>query len=160
MQRNRRFSNGPTSRATWLLVGSLVAGCGKEAEPSQTAAELPSPSTAPRVEIAVSGARMHFEQRLHDFGKVSDLQPLVHAFAFENTGDALLAIQEVSTSCGCTAANLARKEFAPGESDSIEVSWKPEGFGRQNKTVTILSNSAGEPSLLKSVIANSPSTPR
>jgi len=47
-------------------------------------------------------------------------------FAFRNAGDAPVTITGVRTSCGCTAAALEQKTYAPGESGRIDVRF---GFG-------------------------------
>jgi hypothetical protein len=148
---------------TWLawlpcVIGGLLAGSCSREDATQRADDAAAASKAGQTKAAAAldlpAGQLFFGQRQHDFGEVSDVNPLVHAFEFENTGDARLSIQDVSTSCGCTAAVLQRREFEPGESDSIEVTWKPEGFGRQTKSVTILSNSEDEPSLKLEISAS------
>ena len=42
------------------------------------------------------------------------------AFAFANTTARTVTITDVETSCGCTAATLAKKTYAPGERGRLD----------------------------------------
>lgn len=43
------------------------------------------------------------------------------AFYFVNSGDSVVEIRDIRTSCGCTAAKPAKTHFQPGESGTIEA---------------------------------------
>lgn len=94
------------------------------------------------------GPRIAFDAASFDFGKVSDVHPLEHAFSFTNTGDQRLVISDAKPSCGCTTATLEKKTYEPGEVGSIGASWKPMGFGQQKKTVTVTTNGRPEHTIL------------
>lgn len=60
-----------------------------------------------------------------DFGTVPNTGPVSQAFEVRNAGQGLLRIDGVSTSCGCTTAEIARDELAPGESTELTVTYDP-----------------------------------
>jgi hypothetical protein len=42
---------------------------------------------------------------------------------FTNTGRASLKITKIKTTCGCTVTQLEKREYAPGESGTIKVTY-------------------------------------
>ena len=80
----------------------------------------------------------------HDFGVISaDGGSVRHRFWVRNASDSAMAITNVRSSCGCTAADYDRRSIAPGDSAYVEVSFNPAGrYGRQSKTVHV-SSTAG-----------------
>lgn len=48
-------------------------------------------------------------------------------FPFTNKGEKSVSITDISTSCGCTAAELTRRTYAPGESGKINVTVRYTG---------------------------------
>ena len=67
-----------------------------------------------------------FESTTHDFGEVGPNIHKVCEFKFKNTGDGILKIGEIHSTCGCTVPELAKKEYAPGESGAIQVKYNSE----------------------------------
>ncbi|MEY2879904.1 MAG: hypothetical protein RLZZ15_2284 [Verrucomicrobiota bacterium] len=60
------------------------------------------------------------------------------AFRFNNSGDASVAITRVETSCTCTAAEPAKKTYAPGETGVLLVRFTVgDRKGLQEKTLTV-----------------------
>lgn len=115
-------------------------GAPKPVQPSAEAPVKPAAGTT-------SGPKITFESLHKDFGKVPDTEDLIHNFVFKNTGDETLVISNVKPSCGCTTTELDRLVFDPGEGDSIDIDWEPKGHGVQSKTITVQSNSTGNPVL-------------
>lgn len=76
--------------------------------------------------------RITFEQMVHDFGKVGPATKKTAEFRFTNTGDTLLEIQQVQRCCGAVT-NLAKKQYAPGESGVLEVTYS---FASKPMTMT------------------------
>lgn len=59
-------------------------------------------------------------------------------FTFTNTGTEPVAITNVRTSCGCTTTELAKRDYAPGESGRIEAKLDiAQRQGLQRKTVYV-----------------------
>lgn len=101
----------------------------------------------------LAGPRITFDSVAKDFGTVYEAKAMTFDFDFKNTGNDDLTITRVSTSCGCTAAKLDKRTFAPGEGELISVTYTPRGNGRATKYVTILSNDPVEPRKRLSVSA-------
>lgn len=93
-------------------------------------------------EANVPGPMITFEENEFNFQDIHQGEKVEHVFNFENTGDSPLIITNVQTTCGCTATNWEREPILPGSKSSIEVSFNSAGkMGRQNKVITIISNS-------------------
>ncbi len=75
------------------------------------------------------------------FGTYPANEEKEHAFTLTNAGDADLKIDKVRTTCGCSAAEVARKELKPGESTTLTAKIKKESIaGPFSKAVFIHSN--------------------
>lgn len=82
-----------------------------------------------------------FEKLMHDFGEVAPGTTGIYEFKFTNTGKALLKIGKIRCSCGCTVARLPKKEYAPGESGAVKVSYSVGSrSGSTRKTCSVPSN--------------------
>ena len=68
------------------------------------------------------------DQYLWDFGSVKENAILKHEFILKNNTSQILTVQNVSTSCGCTASEVKQKILSPGESTTIEVSFNTKGY--------------------------------
>lgn len=91
---------------------------------------------------SVPGPVITFEENEFNFQDIHQGDKVEHIFNFENTGDAPLIITNVQTTCGCTATNWEREPILPGAKSSIKVNFNSAGkMGRQNKVITIISNS-------------------
>jgi len=91
--------------------------------------------------IAISGITQEFElltPHQVDLGTVMQDSVVEAVIQFRNSGDAPLKISRVQTSCGCTAADLQKLEYLPGEEGEIGVKLNTKGFsGLIRKYVTI-----------------------
>ncbi len=69
---------------------------------------------------------------------------------FTNTGRAPVTVESIHTSCGCTAASLSKKVYAPGERGEITVVYDATGqVGPQQRMVTVYtSDKPSEPDVL------------
>ncbi len=86
------------------------------------------------------------ENPVYDFGEVAQGDKVVYTFRFKNTGDELLEISSVSSSCGCTAALLSSKRILPGEMGEIKATFDSSRFrGQVTKTITMKNNSSLHP---------------
>lgn len=107
--------------------------------------------------------KIKFKEEARNFGKVKQGQVLAHEFVFTNEGDATLVIQNVSTTCGCTAALASEEKIAPGKEGKIEVKFDTRGYGGQiSKLIYVDSNDPGAPrkSLEVSVDIEIPPAPK
>ena len=93
----------------------------------------------------VNGPVITWEKNNHDFGDMNQGDKVEHTFAFTNTGNEPLIITNVQVTCGCTTPKgWPRDPIAPGGKGEITIGFNSAGkSGKQNKVVTIVSNSAG-----------------
>lgn len=81
-----------------------------------------------------------------DFGAVSQGKHVDHVFILKNKGDSVLNIGNVSTSCGCTVADVSTRSIPPGKHSEIRASFNSTNFsGNINKSVTIQTNDPKTP---------------
>lgn len=102
-----------------------------------------------------TGARITFEQTTHDFGKIGPKTVHAYEFEFTNTGDELLEIKNTQSTCGCTVAQLTKKEYKPGESGSIKVTFTASTVtGPVTKQVYVISNDTHTSRAILTIKAN------
>lgn len=65
----------------------------------------------------------------YDFGNVPNDKPVSQVFEVRNVGRGNLEIGGVSTSCGCTTAEVDKYQLAPGESTQLKVTYDPQAHG-------------------------------
>lgn len=93
-----------------------------------------------------SAPRVAFDQTLHDFGVVEQGTRVTHTYRFRNAGGLDLTIDNVRTSCGCTAAVTASRVVASGNAGAVVVECDTtDAVGSQNKTITVYSNDPAQP---------------
>ena len=96
---------------------------------------------------------MAFDELVYDFGIAGPGHRITHIFKFTNLGSEPLQITSVSTSCGCTAAVLSKKEIAPGGSGEIRATFKTKRFeGVQETTIVVHSNDPDDPNIDLTII--------
>ena len=87
-----------------------------------------------------NGPEIEFEKVVHDYGDVPYNGNGECEFRFTNTGTEPLLVQKPKSSCGCTIPSWPKEPILPGESDVIKVTYRTNGAGNINKTVTVTSN--------------------
>jgi hypothetical protein len=124
-------------KATLLAI---VIGLGAVAQvPAQDAAK-----------VAAAGPRIRVEPVSFDFGRAAQNKTLERQFSIRNFGDKDLAIESVSTTCGCTAALLDDKDkvVKPGGAAPLRVTLETRNYkGRVMRSVMIRSNDTETPLL-------------
>lgn len=85
-----------------------------------------------------SDATIRFKVKTVNFGEIEIGKIKNIEFEFENIGDSLLVIKKISSSCGCTVAELQKKEYTPGETGTMIIRFNSRGyFGEVTKTLTV-----------------------
>ncbi|WP_051689471.1 DUF1573 domain-containing protein [Pelobacter seleniigenes] len=85
----------------------------------------------------------------YDFGAIVQGETVEYSFRFQNSGDQVLEIGQVRTSCGCTAALLSARRLAPGEIGELKVRFNSQGFrGKIHKTITVDTNDPEQSSVI------------
>ena len=102
-----------------------------------------------------------FGQEKWDFGRIKEGEIVTHVFQFSNSGNALLKIQRVRTSCGCTAALISKKSLSPGEKGELKVTFNTRGYaGNVAKYIYVHSNDPRRPQVQLSLNASIDVPPR
>ena len=98
---------------------SLVADGPGVPAPGSSTPVVPAPT--PTVSAA-DAPKIFFKETEFHFGNVDEGPDITHEFIFRNRGKSTLHINNVGTSCGCTAATVGdKKDYLPGEKGVIKV---------------------------------------
>jgi hypothetical protein len=118
-------------RAVWVsaLACALLACAGSE-----------PPATVP------SAPRITFDATLYDSGAVDAGTRVTHTYRFKNAGGFDLVIDNVRTSCGCTAAVTASRVVPPGGQGAVAVECDTaDAVGSRQTTTSVYSNDPAQP---------------
>ncbi len=85
----------------------------------------------------------------HDFGDIIQFQPVQQSFEFKNEGDAPLLIDNVRTTCGCTATNWPEDPIPPGKQAAIEVEYDAKKAGYFEKPIKVYFHGIRKPVRLR-----------
>ncbi len=73
----------------------------------------------------------------HDFGEIPQGKPVTVEFSFKNEGNEPLVVEDVQTTCGCTASDYTKEPIAPGKSSKVKVTYNAAALGAFTKTATV-----------------------
>ncbi len=91
----------------------------------------------------------------YDFGKIEEGKVVDAKISFKNEGSGVLVINDVKTSCGCTAVLLSSKTLQPGESGNIRIELDTANReGKLTRTVTLYSNDPQQPNQIITLFVN------
>jgi len=138
----------PTFHLPKVLTISLLVLGGLACTRDKAASSPPPPPAPSSAQKPATAARpaISFDERVHDFGVVNEGTVLKHKFVIKNTGKAVLKIENVSTSCGCTAATAGVDEIPPGGSGPLEVTFHTNLFsGPGSKGIQVATNDPRNP---------------
>jgi len=94
-------------------------------------------------------AEISFESDVVDYGEVAYGADGIREFKFTNTGDDVLIVARVYSTCGCTIPKKPEEPIQPGDSGIIEVKYDTKRPGPIRRTITVYSNASQEPYSLK-----------
>lgn len=128
-------------------------------------ASCSGPLDTSQKEAHLRPAEIHFENTAQDFGTIYQGQTASMTFVFDNIGEEPLIIEDVKSSCGCTAAAASSSEIMPGESGEIKVTFDSTGrLGKESKPIHVHTNDPDRAVLklmvhgfIKSAVRTSPS---
>ena len=80
-----------------------------------------------------------------DFGSFQKTEKQERSFVLTNTGNQLLVIQDVTTSCGCTKVEYSKEPVRPGASLELKVIYEAEKAEFFNKVITVYCNANNSP---------------
>ena len=93
----------------------------------------------------VTGPAITLDKDVHDYGTIQQGADGACVFTVTNSGTEPLIISRCKGSCGCTVPQCDKAPIAPGATSSITVKYDTKRIGPINKSVTITSNAANEP---------------
>lgn len=98
---------------------------------------------------ATPSGRITVDPQEFDFGVVPNSAPVHRVVQVRNEGNGWLEITGLSTSCGCTTAEAAKRRLAPGETTDLKVTYDPRVHGGETgqflRQVYIRSTDPGTP---------------
>jgi hypothetical protein len=123
---------------------------------------IPTPKPAQHKRIPPADGKypaVTFAETTFDFGDIAQGDKVSHEFKFENTGAADLVISDAYGSCGCTVPEFPKEAIKPGETGKIKVTFNSAGkHGRQQKKVTLVTNTQAEKEYLQIKVNINPGT--
>lgn len=95
-----------------------------------TPAALPVPTPAPAPATPVGPPpQIKFESTTVDLGDIKPESKNIANYTFSNVGKGAMKILDIVKTCGCTVPELAKREYAPGESGTIKVEYQSTKAG-------------------------------
>ncbi len=89
----------------------------------------------------VKKPKIVFEEQVYDFGRIYIGEKMQHGFKFRNYGSGVLLINNVSSSCGCTAALVSKNKLFKDEEGAVEIKFNTGNYvGKVTKSVIVNSN--------------------
>jgi len=114
-------------RTAFVIAAVLCAAWDAPAATSR-----PAPKGGPRITV---------EPQSFDFGTTLPHKTLTKEFLVRNVGSADLVLEEVTTTCGCTAAMPEQRQIKPGGHTQLRVSVETRAaVGRIDRYVRVRSN--------------------
>jgi len=96
-----------------------------------------------------------YDMETFDFGDIKPGTKSEHIFNLKNSGKMNLIIRDVKSSCGCTAVSPPKNMVASGETVPLKVVFDSTGkSGRQNKTITVITNDPKNPTTILRISSN------
>ena len=139
-------------KITKILFALIVlASCTSNDEKNEISTDLISnPLTAEKNAEEVVVPIIELDTDIYDFGEITQGESVSTEFILKNIGEAALLIRSAKGSCGCTVPEWPREVVAVGESADIKVTFNSAGKkGKQNKTVTLVTNAIPSTKVLK-----------
>lgn len=113
-----------------MILGTIgLLGLAAATASAQTATPTGAPAVnaQPEQEPLKGFGRLVFASTTLDAGITLDSENPELDFTFKNLGSGPVEIVNVKASCGCTATELEKTVYAPGESGSLHVVFDPKG---------------------------------
>lgn len=93
--------------------------------------------TSTNAKVVTGEDYVKFKEYVHDFGKIKQGVPVTYDFAFTNTTDKPVVIENVLTSCGCTTPTWPQTPIAKGKTDKITAGFNAQALGQFTKIITV-----------------------
>ncbi|WP_299523050.1 DUF1573 domain-containing protein [Winogradskyella sp.] len=105
---------------------------------------------------------MEMDKMEHDFGTIVNGTPVETIFKYTNTGNSMLVVSNIKSSCGCTVPSNYTKEVAPGETGQFTVKFNGKGNGKVSKSLTMTTNTEKGAEVVKitAMVEKDPNAPQ
>lgn len=132
----KNFIQTKTAKTSYFIIGMIIIS-----------AMMFVVLTNSKLTASLRAPKIVFKEEVHDFGNVPRGPELQYNFRFTNKGSAVLKIERVQTSCGCTGATVGEKtEYKKNESGEIKITFNTQGrSGHQEKIISVFSNDPETP---------------
>lgn len=98
-------------------------------------------SNTANAQLVQKGAVITVDKEVHDYGTIKVGSDGTCEFVIKNVGNEPLILSDVKGSCSCTVPEWPTEPIAPGKTAVIKVKYNTSHAGPINKSVTIMSNS-------------------
>ena len=88
---------------------------------------------------------VELDKTVADLGDVHWKEVQTAVFELKNTGENLLVLHDVDTSCGCVKVEYSKKPLRPGKTQVITVIYMAEHPEQINKTISLHCNVENSP---------------
>lgn len=138
------------SKTIWISFLIFSFGCNSEEREQDQTTVYDLVESKEKVENSNIATMDFSENKLYDFGTLNAGEKVSHTFKFVNKGNIPLIIQSVAPSCGCTIADYSKRPIPPNSEGFIKATFRStvNDRGKQNKVITINSNSNDSPILI------------
>lgn len=99
--------------------------------------------------IAVDGINVSVNELIHDFGTQKLYTKTEFEFKIKNDSTATFAIQNISTSCGCTTPTYSKRPVKSGKTAVVKVAYDSARIGSFEKSIYVYTNYSTIPIELK-----------
>lgn len=93
----------------------------------------------------VEGMNVSINEATHDFGKQKLYTKTEFEFKIRNDSSIALAINNISTSCGCTTPTYSKRPVKSGKVATVKVTYDSARIGAFNKSIHVYTNFSTEP---------------
>lgn len=104
--------------------------------------------------------KIEISPKIFDFGEIEFGKVVEYGFKVKNSGNKILEIKRVATSCACTTAKIAKENISPGEETELLVSYdtaamgrSSHGMGKQERIIYVKSNDPLNPQVTTMIYA-------
>ncbi|NMC73106.1 MAG: DUF1573 domain-containing protein [Geobacteraceae bacterium] len=104
---------------------------------------------------ALAAPQLAFDKPVHNFKDTTQGTTIVHSFTFRNTGTEPATIEKVTSSCGCTVADISERVVRPGKRGEIKASFDTSDFsGPVSKQIYVFLSGSKAPAYTLSLKGN------
>ena len=122
-----------------LIIAIVITSCSTDDKKITT--DLVKNPLSANPNHTVTMPKIQMDEESYDFGDIIQGESVTHEFSIKNIGNDKLLINSAKGSCGCTVPVWPKEPILEGEESTIKVTFNSAGKkGRQNKTVTLVTN--------------------